>query len=547
MARLEILTKNAEFEMSTLKAYLFLTLSLFWLLGGSDALGQCILANPSFEMSGSGGQIFGGWNQFGSVGWSTDATHGAKAARVSGLNLGGWDVSAYWQSQDSAPGDRWSASVRVWHTSTNPLTGQSTAMVNIEWRDASGVLIDFESHTAADASTPVDQKSTFSVQSNPAPLGTAETHILFAVLQAPTDPKPDVFYDEATFENLGPPTLDELQWSDFPGGRAINFSGRTWRVKGPGFYGPGPNLFCDSANCTWVDVDDRLHMTIQNLGGSWYSTEVTLEEALGYGDYIFTTLGRLDNLHPDAVLGLFIWQYGPCWDPSYLWWNPFNEIDVEFSRWANPGNDVGQFVAQPYDYPGNINRFNATFSDGELTSHAFRWLSDRVEYRSWRGGPQDESPANLIHSWTYTGPHIPRPEQPRVHINLWQFTGPPSSDQEVVLDEFTFIPDSPVVGVPGNLPLPGLVTHLSAASPNPFTPSTTIRFRMPTEGSAGILVYDVSGRLIRTLVDSYFPAGEHEAVWNGQDDAGNRVASGVYLYQLRAGSIVETKRVIFLN
>ena len=40
----------------------------------------------------------------------------------------------------------------------------------------------------------------------------------------------------------------------------------------------------------------------------------------------------------------------------------------------------------------------------------------------------------MIHSWTYTGPHIPRPEQPRVHINLWQFDGPPASDQEVIID-----------------------------------------------------------------------------------------------------------------
>jgi hypothetical protein len=517
--------------------YLPLTIVLVFMVGHLDVSAQCILANPSFELPGSGGATFGGWNQFGSVGSSEDATHGFRAARVSGPNAGGWDVSGYWQRLDTAPGERWSASVHGWHSSANPLTGQCRAILNIEWRDAGGELIDYESHTVADASTPPDEIVDFSVESQPAPPGAVASHFLLGVLQSPTDPSPDVFYDQATFD---PPTLDEMQWLDFPGGRTLDFSGRTWRLKGPGFYGPGPNLFCDTANCTWVDGDGRLHVTVQNISGSWYSTEVTLEEPLGYGDYIFTTLGRLDTLHPNIVLGLFIWQYGPCFEPENGWWNPYNEIDVEFSRWGVPGNDVGQFVAQPYDFPGNISRFDATFSDGELTSHAFRWLSDRVEYRSWRGGPDDESQGSLIHTWTYTGPHIPRPEQPRVHIDLWQFENPPASDQEVILDAFTFVPD-----MAADVPPASLVTEsFPTVGPNPLHSRTTIRYDMRTEGDAEIVVYDVSGRLVRTLLRGLVKAGYHEVIWDGRDDSGNPVASGVYLYRMRAGDQAETRRMI---
>ena len=68
------------------------------------------------------------------------------------------------------------------------------------------------------------------------------------MLQSPTDPIPDVIYDQAMFANIGPPTLDQVQWSDFPGAKTLSFSGRTWRVKGPGYYGPGPNLFSDAAS-----------------------------------------------------------------------------------------------------------------------------------------------------------------------------------------------------------------------------------------------------------------------------------------------------------
>jgi hypothetical protein len=507
-----------------------------------ESPGYCILANPSFELPGSG-TVFGGWNQFGVVGSSAEATHGAVAAVVSGPDWGGWDVSGYWQGLDSAPSERWSASVNAWHTSTNPLTGQSKAILNIEWRNAAGNLISYESHTVADASTPLGQVQSFSVESGPAPAGTASARLLLGVLQSPTDPSPDLYYDEATFYKLGPPTHDQIQWNDFPGERTVSFSGRSWRVKGPGYYEPGPSLFSDSESCVWVDPDNRLHLTIKKISGSWYSTEVTLDEALGYGDYIFTTLGRLDTLHVNVVLGLFLWEYASCYDPAGDWWNPYNEIDVEFSRWGDPGKEPGQFVVRPFDYPGNIERFGATFSNGELTSHAFRWLPDRVEFRSWRGGPNDESPANMIHEWTYTGPQLPRPEQPRAHINLWQYGGPPNTNQEVIIDEFTFVSDDVAVAEPS----PVLQNGLSVAVPNPFNPQTTIRYTMKKGGAAEIIVFDVLGRRVRTLVSGFVPPGSHEVAWNGRDDSGRPVASGVYLYLLRTGGFAETKKMVLLK
>jgi hypothetical protein len=296
-----------------------------------------------------------------------------------------------------------------------------------------------------------------------------------------------------------------------------------------------------------VDGDDDLHMTIQRIGSTWYSTEVVLEEALGYGDYIFTTVGRLDLLHENTVFGLFVWQYGPCWGEEYLWWNAYNEIDIEFSRWGNPGNSIGQFVAQPYDWGGNISRFDATFSDEELTSHAFNWLADRVEFRSWRGGPDDEAPENMIHSWIYTGPHIPRPEQPRVHINLWQLNGGPGIYQETVLDEFTFVPEGTAgITEEEEVPVAG-ASRISMARPNPFGPQTTITFSLKKGGMVNISVFDVLGRRLRTLVEGSVEAGRHDVVWDGTDDSGKWAAPGVYLYRLRTDDVVETGRIVKLK
>lgn len=75
-------------------------------------------------------------------------------------------------------------------------------------------------------------------------------------------------------------------------------------------------------------------------------------------------------------------------------------------------------------------------------------------------------------------------------------------------------------------------TRLLAATPNPFNPSTSLRFELARESRVRLVVYDVSGRRVRTLVDRRMPAGYHRVQWQGVDERGHRVSSGVYLYEL---------------
>jgi len=524
---------------------LFLTVA-----AAGPAASQCILANPSFEIAGSGGPVFGGWNQFGVVGSVAEASHGSVAARVTGPNSGDWGVSGFWQAQDSTEGEQWDVTGQVRVSGDKPLSGGSAAIVNIEWWDAGGALIDYQSAVVALPSTETDDYLDFAYTSHPAPAGTVEIHLLLGVLQGPTDPSPDIFYDQVTLYSTTAPTIDEVQWNDFPGGNTVDFGGQTWRVKGPGYYGPGSNLFCDDAGCVWVDTEGRLHMKFQKRGGNWYASEVTTEAALGYGDYILTTVGRLDLIDPQLVMGIFLWEYGPCWSDGYLWWNAFNEIDIEYSRWGDPAREIGQFVAQPYNWPGNIDHFDYTFGEDEVVSHAMRWLHDRVEYRVWQGGPNDESPATLIHAWTYTGPHIPRPEQPRMHLNIWRFDGTPAGDQEIIYQDFVFVPDgdvSPVEDIPGGRIVGAPGGRLFPAAPNPFNPRTEVRFEVVREGSVELEVFDLNGRRVRSLASGHFAAGEYHATWNGRSDRGRPLASGPYLFRLRGRDFVETQRVMLLK
>ena len=83
--------------------------------------------------------------------------------------------------------------------------------------------------------------------------------------------------------------------------------------------------------------------------------------------------------------------------------------------------------------------------------------------------------------------------------------------------------------------------------PNPFNPRTTIGFSLPRSEQVRIDIYDLVGRLVRRLVDRPMEAGRHQIVWNGWDDRGRTVASGVYFYQMTAGKQSPAKKMILLR
>lgn len=90
-------------------------------------------------------------------------------------------------------------------------------------------------------------------------------------------------------------------------------------------------------------------------------------------------------------------------------------------------------------------------------------------------------------------------------------------------------------------------SHLTQNYPNPFNPSTTVRFNLPQKQFVNLAVYSADGRLVATLVNESRSAGPHEIEWDGRDDLGREVSSGVYFYRLEAGSIKESKRMVLVK
>jgi parallel beta-helix repeat protein len=90
--------------------------------------------------------------------------------------------------------------------------------------------------------------------------------------------------------------------------------------------------------------------------------------------------------------------------------------------------------------------------------------------------------------------------------------------------------------------------YLSPNFPNPFNPATAIQYRVPAPGGRVTLaIYDLSGRLVRTLVDGDKGGGEYTAVWRGLDDRGRQVGSGVYFYRLEVGDSKLERKMVMLK
>ena len=92
-----------------------------------------------------------------------------------------------------------------------------------------------------------------------------------------------------------------------------------------------------------------------------------------------------------------------------------------------------------------------------------------------------------------------------------------------------------------------LSTKLSSNYPNPFNPETKIIYSMAKAGRAELTVYNIKGQKVKTLIDENVTSGEHSVVWNGKNEKGNNVSSGVYFYRIKTSDGVQSKKMLLLK
>ncbi|MGE5313831.1 MAG: FlgD immunoglobulin-like domain containing protein [Acidobacteriota bacterium] len=145
---------------------------------------------------------------------------------------------------------------------------------------------------------------------------------------------------------------------------------------------------------------------------------------------------------------------------------------------------------------------------------------------------------------TYISPQVPS----IVTIHMIVDSAPDSSDPHVgsfyIVDDLTLDAVTAVGDQGASAPA---AFALEQNFPNPFNPSTTIRYSLPKESNVTLSVYNMLGEEVKTLVSGVRASGTHEVVWNGDTNAGVPAGSGLYVYRLRAGSLTEVRRMMLVK
>jgi hypothetical protein len=162
-------------------------------------------------------------------------------------------------------------------------------------------------------------------------------------------------------------------------------------------------------------------------------------------------------------------------------------------------------------------------ADGLEGFNVYRSTQSRTGYIRLNDGPL--LPAGVT---SFVDPDI-RPSQ-----TYWYRLGAVDRDGE------TFSP-------PRSVTIPIRDVELYQNYPNPFNPTTRIDFYLPRDGRVQLVVYDVRGGKVKTLVDEPTRYGHHSVTWDGTDSRGQRASSGVYFYRLEAGNRVITKKLIVVK
>jgi hypothetical protein len=219
------------------------------------------------------------------------------------------------------------------------------------------------------------------------------------------------------------------------------WNGIQWNVKS-GAKKPGPNNW--SPGNVFVDANGDLHLTITNVGGAWYCSEVWTDAAFGFGAWQWQLSTAVDNLDPNVVLGLF--AYGP---PA-LGPDGTNEIDVEYSRFGATTGDNGRWTIWPtaITTPPVLGRttFPLALGADPTTTSRFTWTSSSVAFATLGGFQPADSNTNILQSWTYqpTNPTATIAQSPMpIHMNLYLYHGsPPTNGQgvDVAIHSFSVTP-----------------------------------------------------------------------------------------------------------
>jgi hypothetical protein len=216
----------------------------------------------------------------------------------------------------------------------------------------------------------------------------------------------------------------------------IIWQGHNWSVTRGGMAGVAPG----SPHNVSIDSNGYLHLMIRKLQQKWTASQLFTVDNLGFGTFQWVVEGDVWNMDPVTVLGLF--PYGP---ENGIGQDGSNEIDIEFSQWANTCSCNSDFTVYPSVYRHGRSSYNRDFTvhDGKnLTTARMVWSSTSVVFTLMSGDQPIGTTDHVLKTATYTSynsRNIPQHPLP-VGMNLWAYTADPATDQSVIIRSFQYVP-----------------------------------------------------------------------------------------------------------
>lgn len=341
--------------------------------------------------------------------------------------------------------------------------------------------------------------------------------------------------------NVADPASEQVLIDDIP-------TGLGYHVAGDIHFAPDGNLFVSTGENGWGENDPQLD---DNLLGKLLRIRAWGGPAPG--NPLIGVGGARPEIWQMGLRNPFRFAVHPVTGMTYVC--DVGEIDYEEINVAGPGANFGFPIYEGpvmnspawhtnpwYSYPheGGAALTGAAFYTGVVFPPVFWRNLFFLDHMRGHIGRVELNPDGTIGSATFpwgttavsgwlTGPIalVSGPDGA-----LWYNTYDPGD-----IHRIAYQPTAGAGDPPGGF-------GLRAAVPNPFREGTTIGFSVPSSGHARLRVFDLGGRVVRTLADGEFPAGPHVVRWDGRDPDGRAAGPGIYFARLEAAGLVGTRRLV---
>jgi len=272
------------------------------------------------------------------------------------------------------------------------------------------------------------------------------------------------------------------------------------------------------------------------------------------------------NLEPEVVVFEENWENGfSNWDVTGEWAIEYDTFENSNVATNNPGLVSGSFykfyssnsssiitTLNPINLNGVSDDVVLSFHQKYYTEHDidFCYIEVSTDGTNW---DELEKFSGINKAWNYVlDPQMDRCIIPiNDYMNNYIYLRFRFESDDTITDPGWWIDDIKIIATTGasaGNELPAVKTKLYGNYPNPFNPTTTISFFTAENAEkVEIVIYNLKGQKVKTLVDKILPVGKHSIVWNGTDESGKNVVSGIYFYQFKTGKFSKTKKMLLLK